>query len=144
MYSLRAALAALDVDGLLGALGAPLLARAPERLLRPDEEEDDRLRRATVSVAAMAWGGRRRRVRAARIARSTAAESQYFSSGFDAFLLMTSHWFEPFGTWGQSPMKYKTARPWTWAMWPPARTRLAPHAIAATVRGEFQAPTLHP
>ena len=63
MYSLRAALAALDVDGLLGALGAPLLARAPERLLRPDEEEDDRLRRATVSVAAMAWGGRRRRIR---------------------------------------------------------------------------------
>ena len=98
MYSLRAALAALDVDGLLGALGAPLLARAPERLLRPDEEEDDRLRRATVSVAAMAWGGRRRRVRAARIARSTAAESQYFSSGFDASLLMTSHWFEPLGT----------------------------------------------
>ena len=66
MYSLRAALAALDV---VDALGAPLLlARAPERLLRPDEEEDDRLRRATVSVAAMAWGGRRRRVRAARIA----------------------------------------------------------------------------
>ena len=59
----------LDVVGLLGAtLGAPLLPRAPERLLRPDEEEDDRLRRATVSVAAMAWGGRRRRVRAARIA----------------------------------------------------------------------------
>jgi hypothetical protein len=66
MYSLRAALAALDV---VDALGAPLLlARAPERLLRPEEEEDDRLRRATVSVAAMAWGGRRRRVRAARIA----------------------------------------------------------------------------
>jgi len=104
MYSLRAALAALDVDGLLGALGAPLLARAPERLLRPDEEEDDRLRRATVSVAAMAWGGRRRRVRAARIARSTAAESQYFSSGFDAFLLMTSHWFEPLGTWSKLGM----------------------------------------
>ena len=40
MYSLRAALAALDV---VDALGAPLLlARAPERLLRPDEEEDDR------------------------------------------------------------------------------------------------------
>ena len=35
---------------------------------------------------------------AARIARSTAAESQYFSSGFDASLLMTSHWFEPLGT----------------------------------------------
>ena len=32
---------------------------------------------------------------AARIAKSTAAESQYFSSGFDASLLMTSHWFEP-------------------------------------------------
>ena len=48
---------ARDVDGSLDALGAPLLARAPERLLRPDEEEDDRLRRATVSVAAMAWGG---------------------------------------------------------------------------------------
>ena len=58
---------ARDVDGSLDALGAPLLARAPERLLRPDEEEDDRLRRATVSVAAMAWGGRRRRVRAARM-----------------------------------------------------------------------------
>ena len=28
---------------------------------------------------------------AARIARSTAALSQYFSSGFDAFLLITSH-----------------------------------------------------
>ena len=42
---------------------------------------------------------------AARIARSTAAESQYFSSGFDAFLLITSHWFEPLGTWGQRPMK---------------------------------------
>ena len=111
MYSLRAALAALDVDGLLGAFGAPLLARAPERLLRPDEEEDDRLRRATVSVAAMAWGGRRRRVRAARIAKSTAALSQYFSSGFDAFLLITSHWFEPLGTWGQRPTKYSTARP---------------------------------
>ena len=108
MYSLRAALAALDV---VDALGAPLLlARAPERLLRPEEEEDDRLRRATVSVAAMAWGGRRRRVRAARIARSTAAESQYFSSGFDAFLLMTSHWFEPLGTWGQRPTKYFQVR----------------------------------
>ena len=35
---------------------------------------------------------------AARIARSTAALSQYFSSGFDASLLMTSHWFEPLGT----------------------------------------------
>ena len=121
MYSLRAALAALDV---VDALGAPLLlARAPERLLRPDEEEDDRLRRATVSVAAMAWGGRRRRVRAARIARSTAAESQYFSSGFDAFLLITSHWFEPLGTWGQRPTKYSTARPWTCAMWPPVIER---------------------
>ena len=54
MYSLRAARAALELVGLLDALGAPLLARAPERLLRPDEEEDDRLRRATVSVAAMA------------------------------------------------------------------------------------------
>ena len=56
---------------------------------------------------------------AARIAKSTAALSQYFSSGFDASLLMTSHWFEPLGTWGQRPTKYKTARPWTWAMWPP-------------------------
>ena len=37
---------------------------------------------------------------AARIAKSTAAESQYFSSGFDASLLMTSHWFEPLGTCG--------------------------------------------
>ena len=87
---------------------------------------------------------RKKKMIAARIAKSTAAESQYFSSGFDAFLLMTSHWFEPLGTWGQRPTKYKTARPWTWAMWPPARTRLAPHAIAATVRDEFQAPTLHP
>jgi hypothetical protein len=43
MYSLGAARrAALDVVGLLDALGAPLLARAPERLLRPEEEEDDR------------------------------------------------------------------------------------------------------
>ena len=42
MYSLRAARTALDVVGLLDALGAPLLARAPETLLRPDEEEDDR------------------------------------------------------------------------------------------------------
>ena len=42
MYSLRAARAALELVGLLDALGAPLLARAPERLLRPDEEEDDR------------------------------------------------------------------------------------------------------
>ena len=32
----------LDVVGLLGALGAPRLAGAPERLLRPEEEEDDR------------------------------------------------------------------------------------------------------
>ena len=42
---------------------------------------------------------------AARMARSTAALSQYFSSGFDAFLLMTSHWFEPYAkkpeqSWG--------------------------------------------
>jgi len=42
MYSLRAARAAFDVVGLLDALGAPRLPRAPERLLRPDEEEDDR------------------------------------------------------------------------------------------------------
>ena len=112
MYSLRAALAALDVDGLLGALGAPLLARAPERLLRPDEEEDDRLRRERPGECrGDGVGGRRRRVRAARIAKSTAALSQYFSSGFDAFLLITSHWFEPLGTWGQRPTKYSTARP---------------------------------
>ena len=45
MYSLRAARAALELVGLLGAFGAPRLARAPERLLGPDEEEDDRLRR---------------------------------------------------------------------------------------------------
>ena len=38
---------------------------------------------------------RKKKMIAARIAKSTAAESQYFSSGFDAFLLMTSHWFEP-------------------------------------------------
>ena len=44
---------------------------------------------------------RKKKMIAERIARSTAAESQYFSSGFDAFLLMTSHWFEPLGTWGQ-------------------------------------------
>ena len=38
MYSLRAARAALELVGLLGTtLGAPLLARAPERLLRPTD-----------------------------------------------------------------------------------------------------------
>ena len=37
MYSLRAARAALELVGLLDALGAPLLARAPERLLRPTD-----------------------------------------------------------------------------------------------------------
>ena len=63
MYSLRAALAALDVDGLLGAFGAPLLARAPERFLRPDEEEDDRLRRERPGECrGDGVGGRRRRV----------------------------------------------------------------------------------
>ena len=40
MCSLGAARAALDV--VVSTFGAPLLARAPERLLRPDEEEDDR------------------------------------------------------------------------------------------------------
>ena len=99
MCSLGAAVAALDVVGSLDALGAPLLARAPEALLRPDEEEDDRLRRERPGECrGDGVGGRRRRVRAARIAKSTAALSQYFSSGFDAFLLMTSHWFEPLGT----------------------------------------------
>ena len=43
MYSLGAARAALDV--VVSTFGAPLLARAPEALLRPDEEEDNRLRR---------------------------------------------------------------------------------------------------
>ena len=40
MCSLGAARAALDV--VVSTFGAPLLPRAPERLLRPDEEEDDR------------------------------------------------------------------------------------------------------
>ena len=103
MCSLGAARAALELVGLLG--GAPLLPRAPEALLRPDEEEDNRLRRERPGECrGDGVGGRRRRVRAARIARSTAAESQYFSSGFDAFLLMTSHWFEPLGTWSKLGM----------------------------------------
>ena len=40
MCSLGAAGTALDV--VVSTFGAPRLARAPERLLRPDEEEDDR------------------------------------------------------------------------------------------------------
>ena len=40
MCSLGAARAALDV--VVSTFGAPRLPRAPEALLRPDEEEDDR------------------------------------------------------------------------------------------------------
>ena len=74
MYSLRAALAT--------STGASTLSE--RRCLRA--------RRSDFSAQM------KKKMIAARIAKSTAAESQYFSSGFDASLLMTSHWFEPLGT----------------------------------------------
>jgi hypothetical protein len=81
-----------------GLRGAPLSTSSGSSTL--SERRCLRARRSDFSAQ------RKKKMIAARIARSTAAESQYFSSGFDAFLLMTSHWFEPLGTWGQRPMKY--------------------------------------